>query len=305
LVHALITVRGKHHITESGSHGDWLHFIIRFYLYADSDAIRIVHSFVYDGKSGEDFVSGMGVRFQVPLKGEELYNRHIRLPGVDGGFLHEAVQGITGLRRDPGKGVRSAQYEGKATPDVGTWDAGVTSKLKWVPAWNEYRLSQLSPDGLTLKKRTKPGRSWVNIPGGTRSGGLTYLGGASKGGLAIGLRDFWKRYPTGIDISNAGADTAEVTVWLYSPDSPPLDLRPYHDGMGEDTYEKQLGALDITYEDYEPEFNTPYGIARTSEIFVFAFDQTPTSDHLAVLSKHTKHPPLWQPSLRISRVLKR
>lgn len=292
-VRALVTVRGKHQ-TASGNgddDDDWLPFVLRFYLYADSDAIRIVHSIVYDGKSGEDFISGLGIRFQVPLKGEKLYNRHVRVPGVEGGFLHEAVQGITGLRRDPGEEVRSAQFEGKATPDVDTWDERVSSRMQWIPAWNDYKLSQLSPDGFTLKKRTKPGQSWVNIPGGTRSSGLTYLGGATQGGLAVGLRDFWKRYPTGIDISNAAADAGEITIWLYSPDGAPLDLRPYHDGLGEDTFEKQLDALDITYEDYEPAFNTPYGIARTSELFVYAFDQTPPSDNLALLSQHTNSPP--------------
>ena len=45
-----------------------------------------------------------------------------------------------------------------------------------------------------------------------------------------------------------------------------MDLRFYHDGMGQDTYPEQLEGLNITYEDYEPGFGTPYGIARTSEL---------------------------------------
>ncbi|KAK2798249.1 hypothetical protein FQN51_007815 [Onygenales sp. PD_10] len=290
-VRALVTVRGKHSIISNGEHGDWLPFILRFYLYSNSDAIRIVHSIVYDGKANEDFIAGLGIRFEVPLKGEELYNRHIRIPGVDGGFLHEAVQGITGLRRDPGEEVRTAQFEGKETPAQDTWDTRVTTRMQWIPVWNDYKLSQLSSDGFTLKKRIKPGQSWINIPGGTRSHGLTYLGGATQGGLAVGLRDFWKRHPTGIDISNAGSDQGEITLWFYSPEASPLDLRPYHDLMGQDTYEKQLDALEITYEDYEPDFDTPYGIARTNEIFIFAFDQTPPSDQLAVLSENINAPP--------------
>lgn len=36
-----------------------------------------------------------------------------------------------------------------------------------------------------------------------------------------------------------------------------MDLRFYHDGMGQDTYAEQLEGLNITYEDYEPEFGTP------------------------------------------------
>ncbi|KOC12677.1 hypothetical protein AFLA70_155g002550 [Aspergillus flavus AF70] len=294
-VRTLVTVNGKHQISGGGDHDDWLPFVLRFYFYANSDSIRVVHSIVFDGKPEEDFITGLGIQFEVPLEGEELYNRHIRLPGVDGGYLHEAVQGITGLRRDPGEEVRSAQYEGKVTPNISTWDDRVSSRMQWIPVWNDYKLSQLSPDGFTLKKRTKPGQAWINIPGGTRSSGLAYLGGATQGGLAIGLRDFWKRYPSGLDITDAGANKGQITLWLYSPEAAPLDLRPFHDGLGQDTYEKQTDALEITYEDYEPGFNTPYGIARTSEIFLHAFDATPESDNLALLGKYINEPPVLVP----------
>jgi hypothetical protein len=293
-VRALVTVRGTHAPVKKGSDA-WLQFVVRFYLYANSDAIRIVHSIVFDGDAESDFISALGIQFNVPLKGEELYNRHVRIPGEEGGFLHEAVQGITGLRRDPGEAVRVAQVAGEVLPNISTWDTRVSSRMQWIPAWNDYKLSQLSPDGFTIHKRTKAGQSWVTIPGGKRSHGLTYLGGATKGGLAVGLRDFWKRYPSGVEVANAGGDEGTLTVWLYSPDAPPLDLRPFHDGMGQDTYEEQLDALEITYEDYEPGFNTPYGIARTSEVYLYAFDSTPSSDDLATLSTNTNNPPVLIP----------
>ena len=288
---ALVTVQGIHHDT-AGSHKDWLPFTLRFYLYANSDAIRTVHTIVYDGNSKSDFISGLGVRFDIPLANEELFDRHVRIAGTDGGVLHEAVQGITGLRRDPGEVARKAQYNGTKTPAKDTWDSRVTSRLKWIPTWNDYRLTQLSADGFNIAKRTKAGQSWVKIPGGSRAGGLAYLGGATAGGLAVGLRDFWKKYPTSIDISNAASDEGSITLWLYSPSAEAMDLRPYHDGLGEDTYEKQLDALEITYEDYEDRYNTPYGIARTNEIFIYAFDSTPSADTLSALTDHTNQPPV-------------
>ncbi|KAK4098606.1 hypothetical protein N658DRAFT_488320 [Parathielavia hyrcaniae] len=291
-VRALVTVRGKHTTTEGSDHEDWLPFVVRFYLYANSEAIRVVHSITFDGQQDKDFISGLGIQFQVPLKGEQLYNRHVRLAGTDGGFLNEAVKGITGLRRDPGAAIRTAQFEGKALPAESTWDTRVTTRLHWIPAWNDYSLSQLSPDGFTLKKRTKAGQSWINIPGGTRAGGLAYLGGATQGGLAVSLRDFWKRYPTGLDIANAASDEGQITLWLYSPDAAPLDLRGYHDGLGQDTYAKQLDALEITYEDYEAKFDSPYGISRTNEVFLYAFESTPSSDTLAALNAHAQEPPM-------------
>jgi hypothetical protein len=293
---ALVTVRGDHRQVNSGnssapSHKDWLPFVVRFYLYANSESIRIVHSLIYDGVPASDFVRGIGLRFDVPLE-DEFYDRHIRIAGVDGGILNEAVQGITGLRRDPGQAVRTAQYEGKKTPALDTWDTRVSSRLKWIPAWNEYSLTQLSSDGFTLKKRTKAGQSWINIPGSTRAGGLAYLGGATKGGLAFGLRNFWKQYPSQLDISNAATDVGSITVWLYSPAAQPLDTRPFHDGLGEEDYADQLDALEITYEDWEGGYDSPRGIAKTSELFLFGFESTPESDTLATLTEHINSPPV-------------
>ena len=182
-VRALVTVRGNHTVQDGGNHEDWLPFVLRFYLYANSDSIRLVHSLVFDGAANEDLITGVGIRFSVPLEGEEQYDRHVRFAGVDGGLISEAVQGITGLRRDPGAVVRTAQVDGDVLPDTSTWDVRVSSRLRWIPTWGDYSLSQLSSDGFTLKKRTKAGQSWVSVGGGTRSGGLAYLGGATKVGL--------------------------------------------------------------------------------------------------------------------------
>ncbi|CAN9307594.1 unnamed protein product [Alternaria alternata] len=291
-VRTLVTVNGVHTIDGDGAHNDWIPFTVRFYLYANSEAIRVIHTIIYDGDMHKDFLSGIGIRFDVPLAEEEFYDRHIRIAGVDGGILHEAVKGVTGLRRDPGVDIRSGQFNGTVLPPNSTWDQRVTTRLQWIPTWSDYRLTQLSPDGFNLKKRTKAGQSWVKIPGGTRSGGLAYLGGATVGGLAVGLRDFWKKYPTSLDISNAATDTGSITLWLYSPQAGPMDIRPYHDGLGQDTYKKQLDALDITYEDWEGGYDTPYGLGRTNELYIYAFDTTPSAEHLATLTNFTNNPPV-------------
>ncbi|KAI9055596.1 hypothetical protein LZ554_000542 [Drepanopeziza brunnea f. sp. 'monogermtubi'] len=289
-VRTLVTVNGTHQVTDGGSHVNWLPFVLRFYLYANSESVRLLHSLVFDGNAEGDFITGIGIRFNVPLS-DALYDRHVRLAGVDGGLLSEAVQGITGLRRDPGATVRNAQFEGQALADPSTWDLRVTNRTRWIPTWGDYRLSQLSSDGFNLKKRTQEGQTWLKISAGTRSGGLAYLGGATAGGLALGLRDFWKRYPTGLEIANAASDVGEMTLWIYDPMSEPLDLRPYHDGLNQTGYADQLDALQITYEDYEPGFDTPYGISRTSEVYLFGFEETPARDTLSSLVEHINAPP--------------
>lgn len=299
-IRALVTVRGKHHVDNTTSRetgkqtGPWVPFILRFYLYAGSSAIRVVHTIIYDGDPANTFIRGIGLRFDVPLQNTELHNRHVRYAGTDGGVLSEAVQGVTGLWREPGERVRSAQVEGRSAPPFEQWNKDFTPLFKWVPTWGDYTLSQLTPDGFTFKKRTKQGHSWVSIQSGTRAGGLAHLGSAHTGGLSVGLRNFWERYPTSLDIRNAAAEHAgQITLWLYSPSAEPMDMRPYHDGLGQEgSYENQLDALKITYEDWEEGFGTPYGIARTNEVFLFAQEETPTADYLSQLAIYINDPPL-------------
>ncbi|MBN1172469.1 MAG: hypothetical protein JXA67_09870, partial [Micromonosporaceae bacterium] len=102
-----------------------------------------------------------------------------------------------------------------------------------------------------------------------------------SGGLGFGLRDFWRLYPTRLDIRDAAKSTATATVWLWSPSAPAMDLRFYHDGLGQDTFGEQLEGLEITYEDYEPAFGDARGIARTHELVLRAHAATPPADALA------------------------
>ncbi|WP_330292312.1 exo-rhamnogalacturonan lyase family protein [Streptomyces sp. NBC_00576] len=279
-VRAVVRIDGKH---RKGSRS-WLPFSIRLYFYAGADSFRMVHTITYDGtqepgKASGDFIRGIGVRFSVPMR-DASYDRHIRIGGDGTGLLREAVKGITGQRRDPGAAVQAAQFAGEKLPDPSTWDQRVTTRLQYIPEWGDYTLSQLSADGFTLRKRTKKGHGWIAAGGGKRASGFGYVGGAS-GGFSFGLRDFWEKHPAQLDIRDAQTDEAEVTLWLWSPEAQPMDLRFYHDGMGQDTYAKQLEGLNITYEDYEPGFGTPYGIARTSELLFWANESTPTPEKLA------------------------
>ncbi|MFC7303743.1 Tat pathway signal sequence domain protein [Streptomyces monticola] len=273
-VRAVVRIDGKH---RKGARS-WLPFSVRLYFYAGAESFRMVHTFTFDGDQDKDFIRGIGVRFAVPMR-DAAYDRHIRIAGAGKGFLTEAVKGVTGLRRDPGAAVRAAQVKGQKLPDPSTWDQRVTSRLQYIPAWGDYTLTQLSADGFALRKRTKPGHGWIPAGGGGRAGGFGYVGGVS-GGLSFGLRDFWQKHPAQLDIRGAAGDEAEVTLWLWSPEAQPMDLRFYHDGLGQDTYPKQLEGLNITYEDHEPGFGTPYGIARTSELMFWANAATPSADAL-------------------------
>lgn len=290
-VRAVIRVEGRH---RHGGRG-LLPFVLRLAFSAGGDSFRLAHTFVWDGKQEPgsddgDFLRGLGVRFTVPLS-DQPYDRHVRFADSGGGLFSEAVQSITGLRRDPGAAVRDAQIAGERLPDTSTWDTRVSSRLGYIPQWGDFTLTQPTADGYLVRKRTKAGHGWIQAGAGRRAGGFGYVGGVS-GGLSFGLRDFWQRHPTQLDVRGAAGDAAEATVWLYSPEAPPLDLRFYHDGLGQDTYEKQTEGLEITYEDYEPGFGTPYGIARTSELTFWAPEKTPDAAVLAAQAAATANPPL-------------
>ncbi|WP_244904694.1 Tat pathway signal sequence domain protein [Cellvibrio mixtus] len=282
---AVVKLSGMHR-TANGR--EWLPFSLRLYFHAGGDAVRISHSFIFDGDEQQDFIRALGLRFDVPQR-DETYNRHVRFVGEGSGLWAESPQGITGLRRDPGKVVREAQINGIATPALDTWDKRVSERLQFIPVWNDYSLSQLNANGFSIKKRTKAGHAWIDVDQGKRASGVAYVGGAS-GGVLFGMRDFWQLHPTQIDIRNAGTPIAQATMWIWSPDAPPMDLRFYHDGMGMDTYAKQIEGLEITYEDYEPGFGSPQGIARSTDFTIYALDATPSREQCIDLADSIRTP---------------
>ncbi len=287
-VRAVVHIKGTHR-TQSGR--EWLPFSLRLSFFAGGDAAQISHTFVYDGDENSDFIKGLGLRFDVPQR-DVMHNRHIRFTGEDKGLWAESVRGLTGLRRNPGEEVKQAQIDGLATPSLEEWDKRVSSRIRFIPTWGDFTLTQPSANGFTIRKRTKEGHGWIDSDQGGRSSGSAYLGGAS-GGVLFGMRDFWKLHPTQIDIRKADTDLAQATLWVWSPEAPAMDLRFYHDGLGMDTYEEQYeGGLAITYEDYEPGFGTPYGIARTTDITLFALDSTPSREDTVDLAQSVSEPPL-------------
>lgn len=285
-VRAVVRFDGVH----SGGGRDWLPVTVRLYFHAGSDAVRVVHSFILDGDPAKDFIRGLGVVARAPMS-DETHNRHIRFSGEDVGVFGEAVRTLTGLRSrgDPGSAARQAQIAGQAVrPD--SLPSKLRSGLKWIPEWGDFSLSQLTPDGFTLRKRTSAGHAWIDSNAGRRTRGLAYVGGVS-GGVALGLKDFWQRSPTGLDIRDAHTDLAELTAWMWSPEAPAMDVRPYRGANGMDTHPEELEGLDITYEDYEAGWDDARGIARTSELTLWVLDATPSHEAFSAMAARVADPP--------------
>lgn len=125
----------------------------------------------------------------------------------------------------------------------------------WV-SWNSYRLSQLTPDAFSIRKRANDDNPWIGTFSGSRSEGYAFVGDIT-GGLGICLHDFWQSYPSTIEISDAKSETAVLTAWLWSPETEPMDLRHY---------DNVSHTLSASYEDVQEGMSTPYGISRTSTL---------------------------------------
>ena len=272
-VRAVIKIEGRHKLAKGGR--AWLPFSVRLYFHAGDAAIRVVHTFVYDGKQEQDFIRGLGIRFHVPMR-EEVYNRHVAFSGQDGGLWMEALQPAD-LNVDP-RQVAGQKIEGGRF-------YGVKEKEQ-LAIWSDYKLTQPTPAGFNIHKRTGAHSTWVYSDSGKRASGLAFVGDVS-GGLGISVKDFWQTFPTAFDVRNAAGKAAELTAWLWAPEAPAMDMRHYA---------TRAHGLSATYEDVQPGMSVAYGVARTSELTLYPTAQVPARPTLVGMAKTGETRPLLSAS---------
>jgi hypothetical protein len=240
-VRAVVKIEGMHR--GAASKREILPFTIRLYFYSGQTAVRVVHSIVFDGDQEKDFVRGLGLEFDIPMR-DEPRNRTVRFAGPDGGLWSEPLQ--------PGGG--------SVAQETGQPFTGSPVFLKNA-IWNDFKLTQPNPDGFTIVKRTGPKSAWVFSAAGKRAPGLAHAGDLS-GGLAVCVKNFWQSFPAGLEIHHASSSSAQLTAWLWSPDAPEMDMR-FYDAQGH--------GLDAAYEDAQPGLSTATGVARTSELTLYPY----------------------------------
>ncbi len=260
-VRAVVKVEGKHK-ADQGNRA-WLPFIVRLYVYAGSNSIRMVHTFIYDGDQVTDFVSGLGIRFSVPMR-QAAYNRHVRFAG-DTGMWAEPIEPMANRR------VGAAQLMPQAAGQPISPPAGANQ----LAVWNAYKLVQTNSESYTITKRTNAQSAWIHVNEGNRSLGSAFIGDTS-GGLSVEMKNFWQLAPTEMEVQGAGSNAAQLTMWLYSPDVQPMDMRPY------DTV---AHGLDYAYEDVQPGFSYATGMARTSELTIRPYLSVPSDQDLLTAAK--------------------
>jgi hypothetical protein len=278
-VRAVVKIEGDHKAASTDR--AWLPFVVRLYFNAGLDSIRVVHSIVFDSDGQKDFIKGLAITFAVPLR-EEVINRHVRFGG-DEGMWAEPVEPLVG-RREVGYGgertVYPAQVAGKRIPNAAQFSPAVQTYIRDIATWDDYKLTQANAHGFVIEKRTQAKSSWLHVIEGKRALGLAFLGDVS-GGLAVDVKKFWQKNPSALEIHGATSPLGELRVWLWSPDGPAMDMRHY-DIRGH--------GLDMAYEDWKEGWDSPLGVANTTELTFWACASVPANADLVRMARAGAEP---------------
>jgi hypothetical protein len=279
-VRAVVKIEGVH----KNDARQWLPFTLRLYFYAGTTPVRLVHTIVFDGDQEKDFIKGLGLAFTVPMR-EQVHNRHVRFSGEGDGLWSEPVQPLSGRFPLPGSSY-AGQLAGQRIANRESFNPRGQKLMSDWAVWDDFKLAQTTADGFTIQKRTNPQSCWLDAIAGRRAGGLVFAGDVS-GGLAVGVKNFWQSFPASLEVLHAAAPAAELRVWLWSPEAPAMDLRHY---------DTRAHGLDSSYEDVQPGFSTPHGVARTSEMTLFPSGAVPAKAETAMHARLAQQPPLLMAS---------
>lgn len=219
-------------------------FIIRTYQYTGRDAgtkeMKLVHTLLVDSALNHDGLHELSIHFRVPLHGKP-YERFVSF-----GDKEMSVQPL--IARRP--------------IDLQRMDTITRMVLANIAQWDDFRLSQLSPNAYSIRKRATHQSPWIGTIEGYRHDGTMTIKTLSP--TSFRLLDFWQSYPSTLQVSGMRGDTATVTISLYSPEAEPYSFEHY------DTIPHTLEAA---YEDVQPGMSTAWGIGRTSTILINATDE--------------------------------
>ena len=250
-------------------------FVIRMYLWGGSDEIRFVHTFFYDGVEERDFLKGMGIRLEACLSGK-VFNRHVQF-ATDGPQFHEAAMQL--FSSHPRVDVEI--YRRQQVGEVADYekDALVAEAMKELPMWNHYSLCQDSSYHFRIEKQTGPDCCSLPCKQGKRAPGVMAVTG-EKGGIMLGIRDFWQKCPSGLEVNGLAEEISECTAWFYSPKVEAYDFRHY------DTRSYPRTC----YEGFEEVGASAVGIAVTSECQVTFTEKVPAEKELYAYGQRMQKP---------------
>ena len=243
-------------------------FVVRRYSYKGSNEQKFVVTHFIDSATNANGMQSLAMRFKVPVCGK----------------LHEKK--VAFMKDSANREVMSVKPLFARRPialddDGNARDPMSKFVLDNIAAWDGFRLSQLSPNGFSIRKRATDVSPWIGTIEGHRAPGVVALGN-KESSYAFHLDDFWQSYPSTLQVDDARSDTATVSLYLWSPEAEKMDFAHY------DTV---AHTLEAAYEDVQPGMSTAYGIARTSVIYLYTYDEGIDSlgNHLAEVAEHPQY----------------
>lgn len=260
-----------------GAHGP-MRFAVRMYLWTGSPEIRFVHTFFFAGKEEKDYLKCMGIRFEAALAGPA-WERHVKI-ATDRNLFHEAAMLLFCNHPRVAQDIYQNQIDGgRYVPKEGDC---VKEAVEHLPMWNRFAVCQDSPSHFQIKKQIRPECCTVSCLHGYRAPGVMAVAGEA-GGLMVGIKDFWQKYPSGLEADGLGEETTRCTAWFYSPEAEAYDFRHY-------TTESYNLSL---YEGFEKPGPSAYGIAVTSECLVKFTGSLPSDGEVKVFADRTAKGPVY------------
>lgn len=260
---SIFCFRGTFQRPDSDEHK--MRFVIRMYLWANSEEMKFVHTFLYDGDENHDFLKGMGIRFVTPVSGRQC-EHHVQFT-TDREPFHEAAILLNSSHPRLDKCYLIEQMNGicKEYPS----DSIVEEAVADLPIWDRYWLVQDSADHYRIQKQTEDCCCALTCQQGHRASGVMAVIGR-EGGLLFGIRDFWEKYPSGLEVSKLGGEEAQCTVWFHAPQAECYDFRHYA------TKSYPMSS----YEGFNYLGANPVGIGVTSECRVAFTESVPSKERL-------------------------
>ncbi len=253
-------------------------FVIRMYLWAGSDEIRFVHTFLFDGQEEQDYLKGMGIRFDTVLAGAP-YQHHLQY-AMEKSVFHEAAVLLFSNHPRVGYDVLKKQLAGEISEFPKDSDAMIAAGE--LPVWNRYRLIQDSAYHFGIRKQTANSCCELSCRQGGRSMGTMAITG-KNGGIAAGIRDFWQKHPGELEMTGLGQEKGQMTVWFYSPAAEAFDFRHY------DTRSYPRTC----YEGFDKVGASAYGIGVTSECTVKFIKGLMPDEQLLKLAERIQKPAVY------------
>ena len=243
-------------------------FVMRHYIYKGSNEEKFVITHFIDSTTNNNGLQSLALRFKVPMNGK-LHEKKVV-------FLKDSTsREVMGVKPLFARRPIFLDEDGNAKDPMSKF------VLDNIAAWDGFRLSQLSPNGFSIRKRATEVSPWIGTIEGRRAPGVVALGN-KENSYAFRLDDFWQSYPSTLQVDNARSDTATVSLYLWSPEAEKMDFAHY------DTI---AHTLEAAYEDVQPGMSTAYGIARTSVVYVYNYDESidTLSKHLGDVAEHRQY----------------